>query len=271
MPPIASPHEHPPARRFCLPVMVVLWLIYFGVSWIAYTDHGRVDDVPPLNAQERQGLALWRSNNCQACHQIYGFGGFLGPDLTNQVTEARDDEDFEAILTVGEAPMPAFEFDADERSAILAYLRAVNRTGTGQLPPLAVTPKVSPLTLHRTLLDRWAVDTGAVVPAAVTEGLAVWETNACGACHIPFALGTGGAVDHLTGDVDLAPDAVASAVARGPLTMPRYELSEGEVENLSAMLTFLREQRDGLRPYSAELIDREPFRLSGLPWWEYGR
>ncbi|MCH7870146.1 MAG: c-type cytochrome, partial [Planctomycetes bacterium] len=44
----------------------------------------------------KSGLAIWRENNCQACHQIYGYGGFLGPDLTN-LMDRRPDEDWKYI------------------------------------------------------------------------------------------------------------------------------------------------------------------------------
>ncbi len=38
----------------------------------------------PLSINAIKGKQIWLQNNCQTCHQIYGFGGFLGPDLTNR-------------------------------------------------------------------------------------------------------------------------------------------------------------------------------------------
>ncbi|MCZ6597955.1 MAG: hypothetical protein O7B99_09975, partial [Planctomycetota bacterium] len=74
-------------RSHTLTFLVVCFL---GVSVVAYTDHPRVSAGPPLDELERAGLAVWRENNCQACHQVYGFGGFHGPDLTNRVSEDTD-------------------------------------------------------------------------------------------------------------------------------------------------------------------------------------
>ena len=52
----------------------------FGPSCSAYDTPVRT---PPLDDLARAGRALWHDHNCQTCHQIYGFGGFLGPDVTN--------------------------------------------------------------------------------------------------------------------------------------------------------------------------------------------
>ncbi|MBK8357424.1 MAG: hypothetical protein IPL13_19205 [Saprospiraceae bacterium] len=37
----------------------------------------------PSKQQEDAGKLIWQDYNCNACHQIYGLGGYLGPDLTN--------------------------------------------------------------------------------------------------------------------------------------------------------------------------------------------
>ncbi len=78
-------------------VMLTCLVAAFGVQTVlVYTDE-RQD---PLSDIELRGRALWHENACQVCHQIYGQGGFLGPDLTN-VASRLEDSRLESLLTVG--------------------------------------------------------------------------------------------------------------------------------------------------------------------------
>jgi nitric oxide reductase subunit C len=83
----------------------------------------------PMTPPQARGFAVWRRNNCQACHQLYGMGGYLGPDLTNaagRLTPAR----IHAVVTEGSTPMPRFELTRDERDELIEFLTYVNTTGS---------------------------------------------------------------------------------------------------------------------------------------------
>ncbi len=67
-----------------------------------------------LSDRARQGFGLWRDQNCHVCHQLYGFGGYLGPDLTH-VSQRVDLDTFTQILREGTGPMPPIPLDDDER------------------------------------------------------------------------------------------------------------------------------------------------------------
>ncbi len=43
----------------------------------------------PVGAPAAAGKLLYQKYNCQACHQIYGLGGYMGPDLTNVYSAPR--------------------------------------------------------------------------------------------------------------------------------------------------------------------------------------
>ena len=38
------------------------------------------------------GRIVWQKYNCQSCHQLYGLGRYLGPDLTNVVSNPKKGE-----------------------------------------------------------------------------------------------------------------------------------------------------------------------------------
>jgi nitric oxide reductase subunit C len=83
----------------------------------------------PISDEARRGQRLFQEYNCVACHQFYGLGGYMGPDLTNVISRygpayAR------AFITTGTARMPNFGLAADEVDALVSYLEFVDSTGT---------------------------------------------------------------------------------------------------------------------------------------------
>ena len=105
-----------------------LTLCFLGQSWLVYAD----DPGPVrLEGAALDGARLWHEHDCQACHAIYGYGGFMGPDLTNFATRS-DSAKLSAWLIAGPGAMPAFELEQQEREALWAWLQAVNATGVGQ-------------------------------------------------------------------------------------------------------------------------------------------
>ncbi len=117
------------SRSRLILISVLVCCFSLQTSLVYLDDTGR--RTPKLSDAARRGWQLWHDNNCQSCHQLYGFGGFLGSDLTNAVP-ALATEHVHAMLTVGMAPMPAFHFSTDEIAAISAFLTELDATGTGQ-------------------------------------------------------------------------------------------------------------------------------------------
>lgn len=85
--------------------------------------------IAPMSDEARRGQDLFQQHNCIACHQFYGLGGYMGPDLTNVISKfspayAR------AFIASGTARMPDFELAEEEVDALVAYLEFVDSTGT---------------------------------------------------------------------------------------------------------------------------------------------
>lgn len=66
----------PTAKRVLPTLLVATFAIQTA---LVYSDE-RADG---LSEPAIRGRELWYANACQVCHQVYGNGGFLGPDLTN--------------------------------------------------------------------------------------------------------------------------------------------------------------------------------------------
>lgn len=91
-------------------------------------------DASAVDDQVVEGIRLWHAGDCQACHQIYGYGGFLGPDLTNAATRYGEglEQVLGSFLVAGPGAMPTYDFDAEEVAALGAWLRHIDATGIGQ-------------------------------------------------------------------------------------------------------------------------------------------
>jgi nitric oxide reductase subunit C len=118
--------------------MVKVWILLFILSVIySLLVYFRSDASNVQSGSEAmEGQLIWQKSNCQACHQIYGLGGYLGPDLTN--VSAKGDEYIRAFLASGTTRMPDFHFNEEETIRLLAFLEWVNRTGHAQVKPESV-------------------------------------------------------------------------------------------------------------------------------------
>jgi nitric oxide reductase subunit C len=83
-----------------------------------------------LGSTAALGQRLWQANNCFSCHQLYGLGGYLGPDLTNVYSTSGKGPDYiKSMLNSGIKSMPRFHFSEPEKEAIVAYLREIDQSG----------------------------------------------------------------------------------------------------------------------------------------------
>lgn len=76
------------------------------------------------------GQLVWQKHNCQSCHQIYGLGGYLGPDLTNFLSDTLKSElVLRAMLKNGVRQMPKFNMNEKEIDNLIAFLKSTNASG----------------------------------------------------------------------------------------------------------------------------------------------
>ena len=83
---------------------------------------------PSFSSSEAKGKALWQKHNCTACHQIYGLGGYLGPDLTNEYS-LRGPMFIHIFLQSGNTTMPNYHLSEAEIQELTDYLKSVDQSG----------------------------------------------------------------------------------------------------------------------------------------------
>ena len=110
-------------------VIVIMIAIFSIYNYVVYTSESYSISVT-LSPKAIKGQQLWQENSCWACHQIYGLGGYLGPDLTNLVSNKDKGPAFiRAFLNTGVKTMPKFNFSETEIDAIVEYLSSIDKTG----------------------------------------------------------------------------------------------------------------------------------------------
>ena len=92
--------------------------------------------------QAAAGKDVWQKHNCHTCHQLYGLGGYLGPDLTNVTAKPGYSEVFlKAVISNGMGQMPPFDLTNQEMEDLLVFLQSMNETGTAN--PQHYSPKIN--------------------------------------------------------------------------------------------------------------------------------
>jgi nitric oxide reductase subunit C len=77
------------------------------------------------------GRLIWQKYNCQTCHQFYGLGGYLGPDLTNIISKkGKGEAVIRALLKSGTKQMPAYHLQEEEISLLLEFLKSTDASGS---------------------------------------------------------------------------------------------------------------------------------------------
>jgi nitric oxide reductase subunit C len=120
-----------PLKIFIVTLTVVLFSGY--TLWI---DTGNIGSEKSHLAKgiAAEGKLLFQKYNCQACHQIYGLGGYMGPDLTNVYSAPGKGPVYMAtLLKNGTYRMPNFNLDKHAISALISYLATVDSTGNSPL------------------------------------------------------------------------------------------------------------------------------------------
>lgn len=256
-----------PVRKLLLSVLLCAFCIQ---TFLVYLDEtGRKS--PPLSPLAREGQNIWLANNCQACHQVYGFGGFLGPDLTNAAKRVQPQR-FQKILSEGSAQMPAYHFSEKDQQAIVQFLQELDRTGQGMPMVFAAKKHDDPVQAFFVTCDQVFADkpTGE----EFEKGKKLVRDYACLTCHLPNTTSAFRAPDLTQIVGERSPEEIAKVLVEGRpnLGMPSFQFGEEDRRSIYTFLSRLYEQRGRLREvYRGEEDLGANEILKQLPWFEYSR
>lgn len=105
-----------------------LFAAYSIYVWTAGTE--KMQAVTP-DLLAMTGMALYQEKNCTACHQFYGLGGHMGPDLTNVISAPDKGADYARVfIEYGTVKMPNYGFSESEINALISFLKYVDSSGT---------------------------------------------------------------------------------------------------------------------------------------------
>lgn len=245
-------------RKLLISFLVLAFVVQ---TLLVYTD-SVASSTPGFDQIALRGRALWHQNNCNACHQLYGFGGFLGPDLTNAMSRVNRKR-LDSILTDGFGQMPAFHFDAEQIDAIQAFLEVLDRTGRGQAR-------------RARSLDRETI-ASAVLGRAETQPMSEaaergWERfrGICSSCHVLFRatpLGPFSAPDLSDVTARLSEEEIHTVLENGRVErgMPPSGLAEPDRNELLDWFRWLERNRLSIQQDGAVGGGGD----QGLPWFEF--
>jgi len=114
-------------NRIILGFLIFLFAIYNVIIYTELTSNNRII---LLSDKALEGEVLWQENNCISCHQLYGLGGYLGPDLTNIISSKQKGVNYaKAFFNSGIKSMPKFNFSEEEKNLLVTFLEEVDLTG----------------------------------------------------------------------------------------------------------------------------------------------
>ncbi|MBI5372702.1 MAG: cytochrome c [Sphingobacteriales bacterium] len=112
-------------------IFSALLISYFAYSLAVYTRGTDETASGPLpgKTEVTLGKRLYQEKNCSSCHQLYGLGGYLGPELTTAFSDPNRGELYlRAFLQNGGPRMPKFDFTEKEINSIISYLEYIDHS-----------------------------------------------------------------------------------------------------------------------------------------------
>lgn len=108
-----------------------LLLLFFVYTWVVATSGTAIDKGASYFSEDAaKGKLLFQEYNCGSCHQLYGLGGYMGPDLTNVISAKGKGEQYaRAIISSGTAKMPDFMLSHEQVDQLVSFLRYIDKTG----------------------------------------------------------------------------------------------------------------------------------------------
>ncbi|MCZ2460972.1 MAG: cytochrome c [Chitinophagales bacterium] len=112
-------------------IFIILFVAYITYSAVVYTKGTKSNIQLPETewAKVNRGKLLYQQYNCTSCHQLYGLGGYLGPELTTAYSDSLRGETYmRAFLKNGGSRMPNFHLADTDIDALVSFLKYVDQT-----------------------------------------------------------------------------------------------------------------------------------------------
>lgn len=108
----------------------ILIILFIGYNFNLYSNKTSAGSKISFSLSALKGQKIWQDNNCTACHQLYGLGGYLGPDLTNIASNPKKGTEYaKAFFNSGIKSMPKFNFTEHEKDDLAIFLNEIDQTG----------------------------------------------------------------------------------------------------------------------------------------------
>lgn len=121
-------------------IFVLLCLSFLVYSFTIYIKPSQQIQTPKFDASvAAAGKLIWQKYNCQSCHQLYGLGGYLGPDLTN-VFSRKNETIIKGIVGSGVRSMPAFQIPDEEFTQLIEFLKQADASGNADYRNYRIEP-----------------------------------------------------------------------------------------------------------------------------------
>lgn len=116
-------------------IFLTLCVMYLLFSLSIYLKPMSVKQVTTIDKYDMsEGRLVWQKYNCQACHQLYHLGGYLGPDLTNVYSKYNGNADIlKGFIKAGIRQMPQFDLTSKEENLLIEFLRETDATGSADM------------------------------------------------------------------------------------------------------------------------------------------
>ena len=192
------------ARLFFLVSTAGFSLVFLGLTVDTIRQTPERSNEDRLTEAVIRGKDIWEANNCMGCHTILGEGAYYAPELT-KVYERRGPQWIDIFLQdpqamyPGQRKMVQYDFTAEERADVIAFLKWVGEIDTNGFP---ADPDLKVGDAGAALASQGGAGSGeGVAVSAKLASAPEMFTNVCQACH---------AVGGKGGNVGPALDGVAS-------------------------------------------------------------
>jgi len=108
-------------------LFLALFVTFTVYSAIVYTTG--TSGISHPDEEITRGKLVFQHYNCSACHQLYGLGGYLGPDLTTVMSQPGKGAGYvRGVLKTGTQRMPDFKLSDENIRALVGFLSYVDQT-----------------------------------------------------------------------------------------------------------------------------------------------